>query len=161
MTCIFSLSYRKSATPKKGSPRQTAAPFPSSLDHRLHFLLKQILPITNFQIRSAIAASFLRRGIKLFSFQKSPAGGELDNSHVTPKSNLNILRYGVELRKSVPPSESDPGRFQVLWLSGETSISLPNLMLQPSYCKKKICKHKLQSRNRFAASSLLKLREIR
>jgi hypothetical protein len=34
----------------------------------------------------------LRRGIRLFSFQKSPAGGELDDSHVTPKISANILR---------------------------------------------------------------------
>jgi hypothetical protein len=34
---------------------------------------------------------FFEGGIRLFSFQKSPAGGELDDSHVTPKSSLNIL----------------------------------------------------------------------
>ena len=67
----------------------------------------QILPIANFQIRPGIAASFLRRGIRLFSFQKSPAVGELDDSHVTPTSSLNILRYGVDSRMLVPPSESD------------------------------------------------------
>ena len=78
------------------------APFESNLDHRLHFLLKQILPIANFQIRLGIATSFLRRGIRLFSFQKSPAGGELDDSHATPKSSLNILRYGRDFRLSVP-----------------------------------------------------------
>ena len=79
------------------------------MDHRLQFLLKQILPIADFQIRSGIAASFLRRGIKLFSFQKSPAGGELDDSHATPKSSLNILPAGRDFRLSVPNSEFDPG----------------------------------------------------
>jgi hypothetical protein len=44
----------------------------------------------------------LRRGIRLFSFQKSPAGRELDDSHATPKSNLNILRY----RQSLDSSQS-------------------------------------------------------
>jgi len=70
------------------------APFEGNLNHRLHFLLKQILPIADFQIRLGIAVSFLRRGIKLFSFQKSPAGGELDDNQVTPKSSLNILGEG-------------------------------------------------------------------
>jgi len=77
------------------------APFEGNLDHRLHSLLKQILPIADFQIRLGIAASFLRGGIRLFSFQKSPAGGELDDSHVTPKSSLNILGYGSDFRQSV------------------------------------------------------------
>jgi len=72
------------------------APFEGNLNHRLHFLLKQILPIANFQIRPGIATSFLRRGIRLLNLQKSPAGGELDDSHATPKSSLNILRYGVD-----------------------------------------------------------------
>jgi hypothetical protein len=84
------------------------APFEGNLDHRLHLLLKQIRTIANFQIRPGIAASFLRQRIRLFSFQKSPAGGELDDSHVTPKSSLNILGYGVDIRKFVPDSESDP-----------------------------------------------------
>jgi hypothetical protein len=39
----------------------------------------------------------LRRGIRLFSFQKSPAGGELDDSHMTPKSSLKILHYGTNI----------------------------------------------------------------
>jgi hypothetical protein len=51
----------------------------------------------------------LRRGIRFFSFQKSPAGGELNDSHVTPKSSLNILGYGRDLRKFVPIS-SDWGK---------------------------------------------------
>ena len=33
---------------------------------------------------------------------QSPAGGELDDSHATPKSNLNILGYGCDFRLSVP-----------------------------------------------------------
>ncbi len=86
------------------------APFEGNLDHRLHFLLKQIRTIANFQIRSVIATSFLRRGIRLFSFQKSPAGGELDDSHVTPKSSLNILGYGMDYRMLDPPSGFDEGR---------------------------------------------------
>jgi len=68
------------------------ATFEGNLDHRLHFLLKQILAIADFQIRPGIATSFLRRGIRLFIFQKSAAGGELDDSHVTPKISANILR---------------------------------------------------------------------
>jgi len=76
------------------------APFPSTIDHRLHFLLKQMLPIANFQIRPAIAASFLRRGIRLFSFKKSPtADRELDDRHMTPKISANILGYGADSRE--------------------------------------------------------------
>lgn len=81
-----------------------------------------MLPITNFQIRPASAASFWGRGLRLFSFQKSLAGGELDDSHVTPKSSLNILRYGIDSRGSAPFPERDrhqgnfcgaaPGRHQ-------------------------------------------------
>jgi hypothetical protein len=57
-----------------------------------------------------MAGSFLRQGIRLFSFKKSKtAGGELNDSHVTPKISANILGYGIDCRKSVPPSESDPG----------------------------------------------------
>jgi hypothetical protein len=38
----------------------------------------------------------LRWGYRLFSFKKSPtADGELDNSHVTPKSSLNIIGYRI------------------------------------------------------------------
>ncbi len=45
----------------------------------------------------------LRRGYRLFSFKKSPtADGELDDSHLTPKSSLNILRYGRDFRQFVP-----------------------------------------------------------
>jgi len=81
------------------------APFPSGFDHRLHFLLKQILPMANFQIRPGIAGSFLRQRIKLFSFKKSPTtGGELNDSHVTPKISANILGYGSDCRMSVPKS---------------------------------------------------------
>src|SRR4028119_2111351 len=79
------------------------APFESNLDHRLHFLLKQILPIANFQIRPPIRASFWGRGIRLSIFKKSrAAGGELNDSHVAPKISANILRYGGENRQSVP-----------------------------------------------------------
>jgi hypothetical protein len=41
----------------------------------------------------------LRQGIKFFSLQKSAAGGELDDSHVTPKSSLNILPIGRDFRE--------------------------------------------------------------
>jgi hypothetical protein len=52
----------------------------------------------------------LRRGIRLFSFQKSlTADGELDDSHVTPKISANILCYGSDCRLYVPSSESGLG----------------------------------------------------
>jgi hypothetical protein len=117
---VYQLRYPKPVPVAHQNQRGVAmspAPFKGSLNHRLHFLLKQILAIANFQIRPGIATSFLRRGIRLFSFQKSPAVGELDDSHATPKSNLNILRYGFDYRMLVPPSESDPGKLYLPALS--------------------------------------------
>jgi hypothetical protein len=109
------------------------APFESNLDHRLHFLLKQILPIANFQIFPSIAASFLRRGIRLFSFQKSPAGGELDDSHATPKSSLNILRYGWILEGLSPSPERDRHRENFSGSTPGRNFGLPAINLLISF----------------------------
>jgi hypothetical protein len=60
----------------KMTSRSAKFVFEGSLGHSLHFFLKQILPIANFHICLDIAASFLRRAIRLFSFKKPPTTEE-------------------------------------------------------------------------------------